>query len=99
MSAREGGPRLSVRERNKLRTRRELLDAALEVFAEVGYGSASVEKIAERAGVAKATGHVAIFAPGLRPHSPAHHVRDGNRSVRPALSGFGILMPDPRSCR
>lgn len=53
--AREDGPRLSVRERNKLRTRRELLDAALEVFAEVGYGSASVEKIAERAGAAKAT--------------------------------------------
>lgn len=53
--AREDGPKLSVRERNKLRTRRELLDAALEVFAEVGYGSASVEKIAERAGAAKAT--------------------------------------------
>ena len=38
-----------------MRTRQELLDAALEVFAESGYGSASVERIAARAGVSKAT--------------------------------------------
>lgn len=48
-------PRLTLRERNRLRTRRELLDAALEVFAESGYGLASVENIASRAGVSKAT--------------------------------------------
>lgn len=47
--------RLSLRERNRLRTRRELLDAALEVFAESGYGSATVENIAARAGVSKVT--------------------------------------------
>lgn len=46
---------LSLRERNRLRTRRELLDSALEVFAESGYGSASVEAIAVRAGVSKVT--------------------------------------------
>ncbi|NIL87630.1 hypothetical protein CH281_18970 [Rhodococcus sp. 06-221-2] len=51
----EQAPRLTLRERNRLRTRRELLDAALEVFAEAGYGSASVENIAERAGAAKGT--------------------------------------------
>ena len=47
--------RLSLRERNRLRTRRELLDAALEVFAESGYGSATVENIASRAGASKVT--------------------------------------------
>ncbi|MCV7224983.1 TetR/AcrR family transcriptional regulator [Mycolicibacterium komossense] len=50
-----GEPKLSLRERNRLRTRRELLDAALEVFSEDGFGSATVEKIAERAGAAKGT--------------------------------------------
>jgi AcrR family transcriptional regulator len=47
--------RPSLRERNRLRTRRELLDAALEVFAESGYGSATVENIAARAGASKVT--------------------------------------------
>jgi len=46
---------LPLRERNRLRTRRELLDAALEVFAESGYGSATVENIAARAGASKVT--------------------------------------------
>ena len=46
---------LSLRERNKLRTRQELLKAALEVFAEAGYGSATVEAIATRAGTSKVT--------------------------------------------
>ena len=46
---------LSLRERNRLRTRRELLDAALEVFAESGYGSATVENIAAQAGASKVT--------------------------------------------
>jgi AcrR family transcriptional regulator len=46
---------LPLRERNRLRTRRELLDAALEVFAESGYGSATVENIATRAGTSKVT--------------------------------------------
>lgn len=46
---------LPLRERNRLRTRRELLDAALEVFAESGYGSATVENIAARAGTSKVT--------------------------------------------
>lgn len=46
---------LTLRERNRRRTRREFLDAALAVFAEVGYGSASVENIAARAGASKVT--------------------------------------------
>jgi AcrR family transcriptional regulator len=46
---------MSLRERNKLRTRRSLLDAALEIFAEQGFGSASVEAIAARAGASKVT--------------------------------------------
>lgn len=51
----DGQATLTLRERNRLRTRRELLDAALEVFAEAGYGSASVENIAVRAGASKVT--------------------------------------------
>ena len=51
----EHSARPSLRERNRLRTRRELLDAALEVFAESGYGSATVENIAARAGASKVT--------------------------------------------
>lgn len=46
---------LTLRERNRLRTRREFLDAALVVFTEMGYGSASVENIAARAGASKVT--------------------------------------------
>jgi AcrR family transcriptional regulator len=46
---------LTLRERNRLRTRREMLDAALEVFAEAGFGSATVESIAVRAGASKVT--------------------------------------------
>jgi len=48
-------PQLTLRERNKLRTRQELLDAALEVFADSGYGSATVEAIAATAGASKVT--------------------------------------------
>ena len=51
----EEAPALSLRDRNRLRTRRELLDAALSVFAESGYGSATVENIAARAGASKVT--------------------------------------------
>ncbi|MBC8093332.1 MAG: TetR/AcrR family transcriptional regulator [Pseudonocardia sp.] len=47
--------RQTLRARNKLRTRRALLDAALEVFTEQGYGSATVEAIAARAGASKVT--------------------------------------------
>jgi AcrR family transcriptional regulator len=50
-----GGSNLTLRERNKIRTRQELLGAALEVFAEVGYGSATVEAIAATAGTSKVT--------------------------------------------
>lgn len=51
----DGQAPLTLRERNRLRTRRELLDSALEVFAESGYGSAGVETIAARAGASKVT--------------------------------------------
>lgn len=51
----DGQAPLPLRERNRLRTRRELLDAALEVFAESGYGSAGLESIAARAGASKVT--------------------------------------------
>jgi AcrR family transcriptional regulator len=45
----------SLRERNRQRTRQELLDSALAVFTESGYGSATVDSIAARAGTSKVT--------------------------------------------
>lgn len=45
----------TLRERQKAGTRRELLNAALEIFSEVGFGLARVEDIAARAGAAKGT--------------------------------------------
>ncbi|MGB3544066.1 MAG: TetR/AcrR family transcriptional regulator [Rubrivirga sp.] len=46
---------LSRRERERLARRDAMLDAALEVFAEKGYSSASVDEIAERAEFGKGT--------------------------------------------
>jgi len=43
------------RDRNKQRHQREILDAALEVFAENGYQNASVQEIADRADFAVST--------------------------------------------
>ncbi len=51
----QGDAPLSLRERNRLRTRRELLDAALRVFAEKGFAGAAVEAIAAEAGTSKVT--------------------------------------------
>jgi AcrR family transcriptional regulator len=46
---------LTLRERNRLNTRRELLDAALKVFAERGFAGTAVEAIAAEAGASKVT--------------------------------------------
>lgn len=46
---------LTRRDRNKLRNQREILDAALEVFAEKGYHQASIQEIADRADFAVST--------------------------------------------
>lgn len=46
---------LSLRERNKLRTRAEIHAAALEVFEEDGFSESSIEKIAKVAGTSKGT--------------------------------------------
>ncbi|GAA4862484.1 TetR/AcrR family transcriptional regulator [Actinomycetospora straminea] len=50
-AARTAGPPLGRRAATKARTREALLDAARRVFAERGYGPASVEEIARTAGV------------------------------------------------
>ena len=47
--------KLSRREREKLRQRREMLDAALELFSEKGYHNVSMQQIAERAEFAVGT--------------------------------------------
>lgn len=46
---------LTRRDRNKLRNRREIMDAALSVFAEKGYHRASIQEIADRADFAVST--------------------------------------------
>jgi AcrR family transcriptional regulator len=51
----QGDAPLPLRERNRLRTRRELLDAALRVCAEKGFAGAAVEAIAAEAGTSKVT--------------------------------------------
>jgi len=48
-------PRPSIREEQKLRTRDRLLDAAFEVFSEVGFRAATVDVIMKRAGANRAT--------------------------------------------
>lgn len=46
---------LTLRERNKLRTRSEIHAAALEVFDEDGFSESSLEKVAKVAGTSKGT--------------------------------------------
>src|SRR6266702_6366316 len=46
---------LPLRERKKLRTRRALADAALRLFTENGFGSTTLEDLAEEAEVSKST--------------------------------------------
>ncbi|WP_309485419.1 TetR/AcrR family transcriptional regulator [Streptomyces sp. WELS2] len=47
--------RLGRRERNKIRTKERLYDAALTLFTEQGYDDTSIDQIAERADVARGT--------------------------------------------
>lgn len=47
--------RPSIREEQKQRTRERLLDAAFEVFSEVGFRAATVDEIMRRAGANRAT--------------------------------------------
>lgn len=46
---------MTRRDRNKLRNRREILEAALSVFAEKGYDRSSIQEIADRADFAVST--------------------------------------------
>lgn len=46
---------LSRRERNKIRVKERLYDAAMTLFAEQGYDETSIDEIAERADVARGT--------------------------------------------
>ncbi len=75
-------PTGTTTERGK-RTRRRLLDAAEEVFAEHGYHDASVARIVERAGVAQGTFY--IYFPSKQ-EIFAQLVGDLNSRMREAMS-------------
>jgi AcrR family transcriptional regulator len=49
------GAKLSLREEQKLRTRDRILDAAFELFQEVGFRAATIDEIMKRAGANRAT--------------------------------------------
>ncbi|GAA3678031.1 hypothetical protein GCM10023081_15370 [Arthrobacter ginkgonis] len=46
---------LPLRERNRLRTRADILDAAAEILSESGYAGTTVEELSQRAGLARGT--------------------------------------------
>jgi len=48
-------PKLTMRDRHRILTREHILAASLEVFAERGYVAVTVEDIARRAGIGRAT--------------------------------------------
>lgn len=50
-----GDPTTSLREEQKRFTRERLVDAAMQVFEEVGFRAASIEQIAKRAGANRST--------------------------------------------
>ena len=52
---RRGRGRPATEQREKGTSRRELIDAAIEVFAERGYRGASIEEVIRRAGLSKGT--------------------------------------------
>ena len=65
---------------NKEKTRERILEAAIQVFEERGFGAASVDQIAQRAGVAKGTVYLhfpskeALFVEALK---HAYHQLEG----------------------
>jgi TetR/AcrR family transcriptional repressor of lmrAB and yxaGH operons len=46
---------LSLRERNKLRARADILDAAAELLSEAGYAGTTLEELSQRAGLSRGT--------------------------------------------
>lgn len=46
---------LPLRERNRLRTRSDILDAAAELLGESGYAGTALEEVSQRAGLARGT--------------------------------------------
>lgn len=51
----EDPPRPSLRERNKARTREELVDVARRLFAERGFAEVTIDEVADEAGVSRRT--------------------------------------------
>lgn len=77
------GPQRSPRTERGTRTRQNLLDAAEQVFADLGYHDASIVKITEAAGVAQGTFYQ-YFAGKQQVFDEL--VEDLNRRVRRAMS-------------
>ncbi len=51
----ETAPKLTMRDRHRILTREHILEASLEVFAERGYVAVTIDDIARRAGIGRAT--------------------------------------------
>jgi AcrR family transcriptional regulator len=50
-----GTQQMSLRERNKLRTRADILDAAAQLLSEEGYAGTTLEELSQRAGLSRGT--------------------------------------------
>ncbi|WP_439815382.1 TetR/AcrR family transcriptional regulator [Zavarzinia sp. CC-PAN008] len=78
-----------VRQRRKAQRPAEIVDAALDEFIERGYGSASLESIARRAGITKGTIYLyfankqAVFNAVV-----SHHVQPLFQEAEQAIAGF-----------
>lgn len=104
--------RLSLRERNKIRTRNDLLSGILDLFAEGGLAACSVEAAAGLAGTSKSTAY-SYFPDGIDGmfrelyHQIAQDVMDRGKALRDAeklpadriaglVKGLLTVCSDPR---
>ncbi|MDP9655307.1 UNVERIFIED_ORG: AcrR family transcriptional regulator [Pseudomonas putida] len=82
---------LSLRDRNRLRTRQELLNAVLDLFAEGGVAACSVDAVAKRLGASKTTVY-SYFPGGLD-----EMLRDIYRMISQRVLTQGIELREAQS--
>jgi len=82
---------LSLRERNRLRTRSDILDAAAEMLGEGGYSGLALEEVSQRAGLSRGT----VYAPF--PGGRDDVVREVYLRVADAVHARGLELRDEAS--